>query len=105
MRTIYGLTVVVGVLVALQAQAVDMKAAAALAQQKACLACHAVDHKVVGPSYKDVAARYKGKAAMVDALATKIRKGGAGAWGTIPMPANNVSAAEAKLLAQWVLAQ
>lgn len=105
MRTIHGLTVVLALLAAVPVQAVDMKAAGTLAQQKACLACHAVDRKVVGPSFKDVAKRYKGKAAMVEAMAVKIKKGGAGAWGTIPMPANNVSDAEAKMLAQWVLAQ
>ena len=97
--------VALGLFAALQVQAVDMKAATALAQKKACLACHAVDRKVVGPSFKDIAARYKGKAAMVDALAVKIKKGGSGAWGPIPMPANNVSDAEAKMLAQWVVAQ
>lgn len=105
MRTIQGLTGVLVLLAAAQVQAVDMKAAGALAQQKACLACHALDRKVVGPAFKDVAKRYKGKAAMVDAMAVKIKKGGAGAWGTIPMPANNVSDAEAKMLAQWVMAQ
>ena len=75
-----------------------------LAQQKNCLACHAVDRKVVGPAYKDVAAKYAGQAGAADRLAQKIRKGGAGVWGPVPMPANpQVSDAEAKQLAQWVL--
>jgi len=76
----------------------------ALAKSKNCMACHAVDKKLVGPAYKDVAKKYAGDAKAVDMLATKIRKGGAGVWGAIPMPANpQVSDAEAKKLAAWVL--
>ena len=75
-----------------------------LAQQKTCMACHAVDRKVVGPSYKDVAAKYAGQKDAVDKLAEKIVKGGAGVWGPVPMPANpKVSAAEARQLATWIL--
>ena len=78
----------------------------ALAQSKNCMACHAVDKKIVGPSFKDVAAKYKGDKAAVDKLATKIIKGGSGSWGAIPMPANpQVSEADSKKLASWVLAQ
>ena len=78
----------------------------ALAQSKNCMACHAVDKKIVGPSYKDVAAKYKGDKAAVDKRATKILKGGSGSWGAIPMPANpQVSEADSKKLASWVLAQ
>lgn len=76
----------------------------ALAQAKNCMACHAVDHKVVGPAYKDVAAKYKGDKAAADKLAAKIIKGGSGVWGPVPMPANaQVNEAEAKKLAAWVL--
>ena len=76
----------------------------ALAQSKNCLSCHAVDKKLVGPSYKDVAAKYAGDKTAVDKLATKIIKGGAGVWGPVPMPANTqVNDAEAKRLAAWVL--
>jgi len=76
----------------------------ALAQSKNCLACHAVDKKVVGPAYKDVAAKYAGQKDAVDKLANKIMKGGSGVWGPVPMPANpQVNAAEAKKLAAWVL--
>jgi cytochrome c len=76
----------------------------ALAKSKNCMACHAVDRKLVGPSYKDVAAKYAGDAAAADKLAAKIMKGGSGVWGAIPMPANpQVSAAEANTLAAWVL--
>jgi cytochrome c len=78
----------------------------ALATSKNCMACHAVDKKVVGPSYKDVAAKYKGDKTAADKLATKIIKGGSGAWGAIPMPANpQVNEADAKKLATWVLSQ
>ena len=78
----------------------------ALAKSKNCMACHAVDKKLVGPAYKDVAKKYAGDAKAVDALATKIVKGGSGVWGAIPMPANTqVSDAEAKKLASWVLSQ
>ncbi len=79
-------------------------ASAELAQQKTCMACHAIDKKIVGPSYKDVAAKYAGQADAVDKLAAKIMKGGSGVWGAVPMPANpKVSPAEAKQLAVWVL--
>ena len=77
-----------------------------LAQKKNCLACHATDKKVVGPSYKDVAAKYAGQKDAADKLATKIIKGGSGVWGPVPMPANTqVNEAEAKKLAAWVLTQ
>jgi cytochrome c len=76
----------------------------ALATAKNCTACHAVDKKVVGPAYKDVAAKYAGQKDAVDKLATKIIKGGSGVWGPVPMPANTqVNEAEAKKLAAWVL--
>jgi cytochrome c len=76
----------------------------ALAKSKNCMACHAVDKKLVGPSYKDVAKKYAGDKTAADKLATKIMKGGSGVWGAIPMPANpQVSDAEAKKLAAWVL--
>ena len=77
----------------------------ALAKAKNCMSCHAVDKKLVGPSYKDVAAKYKGDAAAAEALATKIKAGGKGVWGQIPMPPNNVTPDEAKKLATWVLSQ
>lgn len=74
-----------------------------LAQQKGCMACHATNAKKVGPSYADMAKRYAGRADAVDYLAGKIKKGGAGVWGSIPMPPQNVTDAEAKQLAQWIL--
>lgn len=76
----------------------------ALAQAKNCMSCHAMDKKLVGPSYKDVAAKYNGQKDAADKLAVKIVKGGSGVWGPVPMPANaQVSEAEAKKLAAWVL--
>lgn len=77
----------------------------ALATSKNCMACHAIDKKLVGPSYKDVAKKYAGQKDAADKLAAKIMKGGSGVWGAIPMPANTqVNEAEAKKLAAWVLA-
>ena len=75
----------------------------ALAKSKNCMACHAVDKKLVGPAYKDVAAKYKGDKKAADALAATIKAGGSGKWGPVPMPPNNVTDDEAKKLAQWVL--
>ena len=75
-----------------------------LATDKGCTACHAVDKKVIGPAYKDVAKKYKGDAKAADMLATKVLKGGQGVWGPIPMPPNDkVTADEAKKLVAWVL--
>jgi cytochrome c len=77
----------------------------ALATSKNCMACHAVDKKLVGPAFKDVAKKYAGDKSAADKLATKIIKGGSGVWGPVPMPANpQVSEADAKKLAAWVLA-
>ena len=81
-------------------------ASADLAQKKNCMACHAIDKKLVGPSYKDVAAKYAGQKDASAALVQKILKGGSGVWGPVPMPANaQVSEAEAKQLVAWVLTQ
>lgn len=78
----------------------------ALAKSKNCMACHAVDKKLVGPAFKDVAAKYAGQKDATEKLAAKIIKGGGGVWGPVPMPANAaVSEADAKTLAAWVLAQ
>jgi len=77
-----------------------------LATAKNCMACHAADKKVLGPSYKDVAAKYAGQPDAADKLAVKVMKGGGGVWGPVPMPANaQVSADEAKKLVAWILAQ
>jgi cytochrome c len=79
-------------------------AQADLAQKKNCMACHAIDKKVLGPAYKDVAAKYAGQKDAVDKLAAKVVKGGTGVWGNIPMPANpQVTVAEAKQLVTWIM--
>jgi cytochrome c len=81
-------------------------AQAELAKQKNCMACHQIDKKLVGPSYKEVAAKYKGDKDAAAKLAKKIREGGVGVWGQIPMPANpQVNEQEAQSLAKWVLSQ
>jgi cytochrome c len=99
MKTLLALTAVAGLFAATPAFA-----SAELAKAKNCMACHATDKKLVGPAYKDVAAKYAGQKDAVDKLAQKIIKGGSGVWGPVPMPPNaNVSEAEAKTLAAWVL--
>lgn len=75
------------------------------AKSKNCLNCHAVDAKVVGPAYRSVAVRYAGDRDAEARLARKIREGGAGVWGVVPMPANDVTPSEAQRLAKWVLMQ
>jgi len=75
-----------------------------LAKTKNCMACHAVGTKLVGPSYKDVAAKYAGQKDAEDKLVNKVIKGGSGVWGAIPMPPNpQVTQAEAKTLVKWIL--
>jgi len=76
-----------------------------LAKSKACMACHAVDKKLVGPAYKDVAAKYRGQKGAEDLLVQKVLKGGSGNWGAVPMPPNAVTDAEAHTLVKWVLSQ
>jgi cytochrome c len=100
MKAVYVAMLAAGVVMAGQAQADE-----ALAKAKNCMACHAIDKKVVGPAYKDVAAKYKGDKAAVATLAAKIKAGGKGVWGEVPMPPNNVTPEEATKLATWVLAQ
>ena len=75
-----------------------------LAKDKNCLACHALDKKLVGPSYKDIAAKYKGDKNAQAMLVKKVRDGGVGVFGQIPMPANpQVNEQEAQTLVKWVL--
>lgn len=76
-----------------------------LAKAKNCMACHAVDNKVVGPGYKEVAKKYAGDKTAEAKLIQKVLKGGSGTWGAVPMPANTqVNEAEAKTLVKWILA-
>src|SRR6185369_5448584 len=79
---------------------------AKLAQDKACLTCHTVDRKLVGPAYKDVAKKYAGDKEAFAKLVKKVREGGQGVWGPVPMPPNpSVSEKEAEVLVKWVLSQ
>jgi cytochrome c len=76
-----------------------------LAKKNACMACHAVDKKVVGPAYQEVAKKYAGQKDAVAAVAKSIKAGGSGKWGPIPMPAQAaLSEADANTLAAWILA-
>jgi cytochrome c len=103
MKAVYvAMMAVAGIVMAGQARA---DAGADLAKAKNCLSCHAVDKKLVGPAYKDVAAKYKGDKGAAEKLAAKVKAGGKGVWGEIPMPPNNVTPEEAKTLVAWVLSQ
>lgn len=76
----------------------------ALAQKSGCLVCHGIDKKVLGPAYKDVAAKYKGDKSAEAKLIEKVKKGGSGTWGPMPMPANTqIKDADIKTIVQWIL--
>ena len=93
-----------GPVMAASEAAITFEQGEALAKKNACLGCHQVDAKRVGPGFTQIAQRYGGQPAVVDYLATTIRQGGRGKWGAIPMPAQNqVSETQAKELAQWIL--
>jgi cytochrome c len=77
----------------------------ALAQKNGCLACHSVGNKIVGPAYKDVAAKYKGDKTAAAKLVAKVKAGGSGVWGAIPMPPQPASEADVKVIVDWVLSQ
>jgi cytochrome c len=83
----------------------DLKAGLALMQKDGCSACHGVDKKIVGPAYQDVAAKYKGDGAALAKLTQKVKAGGSGVWGPIPMPPNaQVPDADLRVLVSWILA-
>ena len=99
MKSIVPVAIVIACMIATPARANPE-----LAQKKNCMACHAIGQKVIGPAYKDVAARYAGQPEAAARLAQKVMKGGTGVWGTAVMPSNpQVSEAEAKQLVQWIL--
>ncbi|MCG7981335.1 MAG: c-type cytochrome [Candidatus Thiodiazotropha lotti] len=76
----------------------------AVATTSGCMACHQVETKVVGPAYKEVAAKYKGQAGAVDTLVAKVKAGGVGTWGQIPMPPNaHVSDENIRVVVEWIL--
>jgi cytochrome c len=86
-----------------QASAEDEKAFA-IAKQNACLGCHAINKKIVGPSFQAIAEKYKGDANAHAFLKNKIAKGGSGSWGVVPMPANTkLNEADLSILASWIL--
>ena len=87
-----------------QTKGVDAKAAEALAQKSGCIACHNVDKKIIGPAYKEVSAKYSADKDAATKLAAKIKAGGSGVWGQIPMPPNaQVSDGDIKTLVAWIL--
>ena len=84
--------------------ALDNQSAEALMKKDGCAACHAIDKKVIGPAYQDVAAKYKGDQGAAAKLVDKVKKGGVGVWGQIPMPPNTqTSDADIKSLVDWIL--
>lgn len=88
--------------------ALPAQASEAIAKKARCVACHAVDKKMVGPSYRDVAARYRGDAGAPALLAQKVRQGGSGVWGQVPMaphPADKIGDADLAAVIDWVLQQ
>ncbi len=84
--------------------ALPAKADEAMARKYNCLACHSVDHKIVGPAYRDVAKKYAHQKGAEAKLIKKVKNGGSGVWGSIPMPPNSsVPDADIKKLVEWVL--
>lgn len=98
-------TLLATALLAGAASAIAGGSAEALAQKSGCLLCHSVEKKVLGPAYKDVAAKYKGDKSAEAKLIQKVKTGGSGAWGDMPMPPNSpqVKDEDIKTLVQWVL--
>jgi cytochrome c len=99
--------VVTGIaLVAIAGMSLPAVASDELAKKHACFACHTVDKKMVGPSYKDVAAKYRADKEAPAKLAAKVKKGGQGVWGNVPMPPNAaVPDADVAALVKWILSQ
>ena len=90
--------------VSASAAPIDDKQATAILTKGGCTICHTVDKKVVGPAYKEVAAKYAGDSTAAVKLEQKVKNGGSGVWGAIPMPPNNVPDADLKTLVEWILA-
>ncbi|WP_124949753.1 c-type cytochrome [Sulfuriferula thiophila] len=104
MKLIINAAAIALVMVASQASAAD-NTGLSLAQKNACMTCHSVDKKIVGPAYKDVAAKYKGDKTAEAHLMDKVKKGGAGVWGQIPMPPNpQVKDEDLRVIVKWILA-
>lgn len=101
---VVSMAVAAGLMIAGSAMATDMPE---LAKKNNCTACHAIDKKVVGPAWADVAKKYKGDATAADKLLVKVSKGGSGVWGSMPMPANDAAGKkqdDIKALVKFVLA-
>ena len=104
MKMTYQFTLAAVTAVVAAVSAMPAQANLALAQKNSCTACHAVDKKVLGPAYQDVVKKYAAQKDAVAQLSDSIRKGGAGKWGPVPMPAQpSLSEADAKTLAEWIL--
>ncbi|MBX9676563.1 MAG: cytochrome C [Methylotenera sp.] len=105
MKVLLSTIAVAGMLLAGQVNAANADAAKALAQKNGCLACHSIDKKVLGPAYKDVAAKYKGDKTAEAKMIAKVKAGGSGVWGPMPMPANSpqVKDEDIKTIVQWIL--
>lgn len=104
MKLLLNASILALAMVAGQAGAVD-NTGLSLAQKNACLTCHSVDKKIVGPAYKDVAAKYRGDKTAEAHLMDKVKKGGAGVWGQIPMPPNpQVKDEDLRVIVKWILA-
>ena len=103
-RFVTALAATAGLTLASGALAADPKVAEALAKNSGCLACHTVDKKLVGPAYKDIAAKYRNNKGAEAALIKKVKAGGKGVWGEVPMPPNmHVKDDDTKTLVQWIL--
>ena len=106
MKVLLSTVAVTAMFLAGSVHAANADAAKALAQKSGCLACHSVDKKVLGPAFKDVAAKYKGDKSAEAKMVAKVKAGGSGVWGPMPMPANSpqVKDEDIKTIVQWVLA-
>ncbi len=103
-KIVIAVVALAGILAGSAANAADAAKAKQLAQKFNCLACHAEDKKLVGPAYKEIAKKYKGDAGAEAKLIAKVKSGGGGVWGSIPMPPNNVPDPDIKTIVEWILA-
>jgi cytochrome c len=91
---------------AMAAELDKMKVGSELFANSDCITCHAIDKKMVGPTLKDVAAKYRGDTSAEDRLVEKVIKGGGGVWGTAAeLPHPNMKEEDIRALVQWILAQ
>ena len=100
----FAITAMASALLSAPAVSVAATDAKPLAAKYNCTACHSADKKIVGPSYKEVAAKYAGDSSAPAKLEQKVKNGGSGVWGAIPMPPINVPDADLKTLVEWILA-